>query len=163
MTKPTVSAAAHRRTAIVQLFNRVLIAGGLIAAVPTNVLAEARVEGQPDAVRIEASESSVDEVLSALGTAFNLRYRASTTLDRPISGVYQGTLQRVLARVLEGYDFIVKNASGSIEVVVLGEPKGAPAAPAATAGKPSTMSTQVPAASAAQLDLLRRSLEGLRR
>jgi hypothetical protein len=70
------------------------------------------VEGQVDALRIEASQSSVDEVLSALATALNLRYRAATKLDRPISGIYQGPLQRVLVRILEGYDFIVKNSSG---------------------------------------------------
>jgi hypothetical protein len=48
------------------------ILASLIAAVPASVLAEAKVEGNPDAVRVEARDATVDEVLSAIGTAFNL-------------------------------------------------------------------------------------------
>jgi hypothetical protein len=96
-----------------------LILASLIAAVPASVLAEAKVEGNPDAVRVEARDATVDEVLSAIGTAFNLHYRASTALDLPITGIYEGSLQRVISRVLEGYDFIVKSSPGNIEVVVI--------------------------------------------
>jgi hypothetical protein len=134
------------------------------------------------AIALSSSDSSVEEVLSALATAFNLRYRASTVLDRPLTGVYQGTLQRVLTRILGGYDFIIKNSSGSIEVVVRGVHNRASVAPAVTAANSSRATTtgpessrppsmpvqnsvppQAPPASEAQLELLPRSLQGLRR
>jgi hypothetical protein len=104
---------------MVDLATGTLILASLIAAVPASVLAEAKVEGNPDAVRVEARDATVDEVLSAMGTAFNLRYRTSTALDLPITGIYEGSLPRVISRVLEGYNFIVKDSPGNIEVVVI--------------------------------------------
>src|ERR1700730_10577994 len=102
---------------MVDLATGTLILALLIAAVPASVLAEAKVEGNPDAVRVEARDATVDEVLSAIRTAFNLHYRTSTALDLSITGIYEGSLQRVISRVLEGYDFIVKSSPGNIEVV----------------------------------------------
>jgi len=78
------------------------------------------VEGTAEALRVETSDSPIQEVLAALRDALNLEYRTSIQLDQTINGTYRGSLQRVLARVLDGYDFILKNSSEKVELVVLG-------------------------------------------
>lgn len=96
-----------------------LLAGALAIA-PVSVLAAARVSGDPQAVRIEAQNTSIGEILSALGHEFNVHYSSSANLEKQLSGTYQGSLQRVLTRVLQGYNFIVRTKDGRIEVTVLG-------------------------------------------
>ena len=88
--------------------------GAILAIGPTQVLAEAQVRGSPDAVRIETQNASIEEVLAALGGAFDLRYQSSANLAKQLSGTYEGSLQRVVARVLEGYDFVLKTDRKSV-------------------------------------------------
>ena len=82
----------------------VLLAGSLHAQF---VRADVRVTGPPEAIRLEAHDAPVQEVLAALNASFGLRYRGVAGLDRRISGTYQGPLPRVVRRLLDGYDFIV--------------------------------------------------------
>jgi hypothetical protein len=103
-----------------------------LAVAPTSLLAEAQVQGTPEAVRIDTQNSSIEEVLTALGNAFELRYRSSANLAKQLSGTYEGSLQRVVARVLEGYDFVLRNNKGKIEITVLGTRGAAPAAAVAS-------------------------------
>jgi hypothetical protein len=91
-----------------------------LAIIPTSALAAANVSGSPQAVRIEAQNSSIEEILAALGRAFNVHYRSSADLKTQITGTYEGSLRRVVTRILEGHDFIVKSSPGGIEVTVLG-------------------------------------------
>jgi hypothetical protein len=95
-------------------------AGALLLLLQGGAWAETKVEGTAEALRVETSESPIQEVLVALRDALKLEYRTSIQLDQPISGTYRGSLQRVLARVLDGYDFILKNSSEKVELVVLG-------------------------------------------
>ena len=92
--------------------------------------AETAITGAPDAVRLEAYSATVDELLAALGASYGLRYRSTAPLNRRVSGTYEGSLQRVVTRLLEGYDFFVKTSAGSIEVVVLGVAKPGEITPA---------------------------------
>jgi hypothetical protein len=85
--------------------------------------AEARVSGEPDAVLIEARDAAVDEVMVALSTTFGLQYRSPASLSRRVTGTYEGSLQRVVARLLDGYDFVMKTDSGNVEVWVYGSVK----------------------------------------
>jgi hypothetical protein len=85
-----------------------------------SVRGESRVTGQPDAVRVEARDTPVEEVLGALGQNFGLYYRSTAPLSRRVTGTYVGSLQRVVARLLDGYDFVMKTDAGSVEVVVYG-------------------------------------------
>jgi hypothetical protein len=141
------------------------VAAMLIAA-PAPVLAAAEVSGNPQAVRIEAQNTSVADILAALGRDFGVKYTSSTDLDRPITGTYEGPLQRVLARVLDGYNFVVKTRDGRIELTVLGRrndpatavaaatpaptaPKAAPVA-AATAAPPLKAESPAPAIKTAE-------------
>jgi hypothetical protein len=107
------------------------LVGGALATATTPALAEMRVRGSPEAVRIEARDSSVAEILSALSSTFNIHYQSSANLDKRLSGIYAGPLSRVLTRILDGYNFVVKTDNGSIAVTVFGPPNTG-AAPAAS-------------------------------
>jgi hypothetical protein len=85
------------------------------------VQADALISGQTNAVRIVANGESVTDILVALGRALNLETRTAAALDRTISGVYEGSLRRVIARLLNGYDFFIEQSQGRLRVVVLGQ------------------------------------------
>jgi len=104
----------------------------LLAVAPTAALATAEVSGSPQEVNIKAQNSSIEEILAALSREFNIQYHSSASLERQLTGTYQGSLQRVLMRVLEGYNFIVKASGGQIEVTVFGTQKTPGTAIAAT-------------------------------
>jgi hypothetical protein len=163
---------------------KVAFLAALVAADPTRAFAEVKVEGRLDAVRLETTGASVGEVLETLGATFGLRYRAAIGLDRTLTGVYQGPLERVLARVLDSYDFVTKSSPGGVEVVILAErggasrtaaaPGAALAMPSPTAPSPAAMvptpagpsgaqNSATPPSGEAQLEPLRRALEALRR
>jgi hypothetical protein len=94
----------------------------IVASVTASDLARAdvRVGGDVDAVRLEASAASVAEILAALADRFPLRYRASLSLDDAISVTYAGSLEQVLARTLNGFNYVLKRENGTIELVVIG-------------------------------------------
>jgi hypothetical protein len=91
-----------------------------LAVIPASAIAAAKVSGSARAVRVETQNASIEEVLTALRQKFAVRYRSSVDLKTPISGTYGGTLAHVVARILEGHNFIVKSSPAGIEVTVLG-------------------------------------------
>jgi hypothetical protein len=117
-----------------------------LSVAPTSLLAAAQIQGTPDAVRIETQNSSIEEVLAALGNAFDVRFRSSANLAKQLSGTYEGTLQRVVARVLEGYDFIIRKNNGKIEITVLGIRGAAPGTAVASSASSAPKATPAPAA-----------------
>jgi hypothetical protein len=118
------------------------------AIAPKSVLADTRVDGSLENVRIEASDTSVEEILAGLDNALNVHHRSSATLDNRLNGTFEGSLHSVMKRILEGYDFIVKTGNGEIEVTVLGRSAATPP----TAGSSSfRFSGQPTDASSAQL------------
>jgi hypothetical protein len=100
--------------------------GVALAAAPSAALADAQVRGSPAAVTVEATNTSVEEVLKALSGAFDVHYRSSVNLQTRLTGNYEGSLQRVMKRVLDGYSYFVKIGDGRIDVTVLDGPRGAP-------------------------------------
>jgi hypothetical protein len=90
--------------------------------------AEALVTGERNAVRIEARDAPVENVMAALGARFGLQYRSAIALDRRITGTYEGPLERVVSRLLEGNDFVIKTTADGLEATVyagkLGEAQG---------------------------------------
>jgi hypothetical protein len=58
-------------------------------------------------------------VLAALQAKFNLHYRTDDALDTRKTGIFDGSLQRVTARILDGYDFAMKVTPQGIDVLVL--------------------------------------------
>jgi hypothetical protein len=94
---------------------------GTPAPVPP-VLAEIQVSGSPDAITIEARDTSVENILAALSRAFDMDYRSSIDLDKRLSGTYVGPLSQVVTRILQGYNFVLKTDNGSFSVTVVGTP-----------------------------------------
>jgi hypothetical protein len=120
----------------------------LVMAIPlaalfhaSSVRAEIRISGEPAAVRIEARDAPIDEVMGALRESFRLNYRGPASLGRRVTGTYDGSLQGVVARLLDGYDFVIKTDSEGVEVWVYGSIK--PGEPA-LAPKPVTVAKPAP-------------------
>ena len=82
--------------------------------------AQVHIAGESGAVRVEVQDASVEDVLAALSESFGLRYRSTMPLQRRISGSHDGELARVIARVLDGYDFVLKVDSQGVDVTVYG-------------------------------------------
>lgn len=101
---------------------RLLIGAIMFAALvhAQPVRAEARISGEADAVRVEVQDASLDEVMGALAASFDLRYRSPESLTRRVTGTYEGPLQQVVARLLDGYNFVVRTGSEGVEAWVYG-------------------------------------------
>src|SRR5689334_1715809 len=98
---------------------RVILAGLLVTAQANCADAEARLTGTQTALTIEARDSSLREVLAALGEKFGLRLHNIAALDRRVDGTYAGSLQELLTRLLHGCDYVMRLDGVPIEVIVL--------------------------------------------
>ena len=67
-----------------------------------------------------AKGASVSKALAALSAQLNLTYTFEPGLDHPLEGDYSGTLQHVLKRILDGYDYVIEISDDGIELKVLG-------------------------------------------
>ncbi len=85
--------------------------------------AEVQVNGSPRAVHLEARDATLQEVLAALHDRFNLRYRSLDVLQAPTTGIFDGPLLRVAARLLDGYDYTMRVAPEGIDLLVLRQPQ----------------------------------------
>jgi hypothetical protein len=136
-------AYALRRSSVVAA----LVAG--LAAPSVTAMAAAQVSGSPQNVSVDAQNSSLKDILSALGKQFNVHYQSTANLDKQLSGTYEGSLRRVVARLLEGYNFIITTNQDMIEVTVLGTQglqTGGAASPiiGSTAAQPAQPSQETP-------------------
>jgi hypothetical protein len=89
-------------------------------ALPFAARAEVRVEGNPTAVRITADRDSIGGVLAALGASFNVQHRSAIALDMPANPTYAGSLDRVIANLLDRFNYVVKKSQDSTEIIILG-------------------------------------------
>jgi hypothetical protein len=97
-----------------------IVAVAIFAVVPMAGHAETRVTGNAQELNVESNDTVLEEVLATLGTSFNLHYRSTIDLNQSISGTYKGSLRQVVARLLAGYNFFLRDSSGAVEVVVVG-------------------------------------------
>ncbi len=91
----------------------------LLAICGNQASAEVLVEGQPEAVHIDAHDVPLREVLDALRAKFNFQYRSNDALDTRMTGTFNGPLPRVTARILDGYDFAASIAPQNVDVLIL--------------------------------------------
>lgn len=96
-----------------------IVSAALLAALGNAARAQVSVDGRPDSVHIEAHDATLREVFDALQTKFGLRYRTDDALETHKSGVFDGPLPRVTARMLDGYDFAMKVTPQGVDVLVL--------------------------------------------
>jgi hypothetical protein len=96
------------------------VIAALLRATLGPVSAETQVRGQPDDMYLQAENASIGEILASLSAEFKLTYKLASNLDRTVTGVYSGTLQQVLVRVLDSHDYFIRNLDDRVEIVVLG-------------------------------------------
>ncbi len=108
---PPLTAARYRAVAL---------ALALASALALPAHAEVHVEGNPAAVHITTSRDSVGDVLSALGVAFKVQHRSAIALDAAANPTYAGPIERVIANLLDGFNYIVRKSGGETEIIVLG-------------------------------------------
>lgn len=123
-----------------QVLIRSVVLATLLPAISTGARAEVRITGEPDAVKIEATDTSVEELLIELSNIYDVRYSSSADLSRSVSGAFDGPLQQAISRVLllQGYNFSIETTANIIAVNVYGRDplhgnKVASVTPAATA------------------------------
>ena len=136
------SLGARTKTALVC----VAIIGALLGTMLGPASAATELQGQPDDIQLRAENASTREVLDALSATFKLTYKLPPNIGRDVTGLYSGTLHQVLARILDGNNYIVKVSDNGVEVVVLGA-SGATAIAAsgqAIARSESTVASSVP-------------------
>ena len=78
------------------------------------------IRGTASEMQLQAQEASVREILDALARSFNLTYQLSSGVNRTVSGRYSGSLRQVLARILDGHSYIIRETPDGTEVLVLG-------------------------------------------
>jgi hypothetical protein len=86
-----------------------------------------RIKGDAQAIELEIHQATLAQVLTALDR-FNIHYRSPVPLNDVIDGTYAGPLNRVLSRLLAGYNYAIKQGDPNIEVIVVSR-YGQPAAP----------------------------------
>lgn len=87
----------------------------------TTAFAEVRIEGTPAALQVTTGQDAVADVLAALATNLGVRYRSSVPLDRAAHAAYTGSLREVVARLLDGYNYVLRRDGESTEIVVFGQ------------------------------------------
>jgi len=107
----------------------------LACGLATAASAEVHVEGNLTALRLTASGDALADVLSAFGALSPVTTRTSVPLNGEVSGAYSGSLSQVVSRLLDGYNYVIKQDAGLTEIIVFGRrgeaavaPRAAPAA-----------------------------------
>jgi hypothetical protein len=126
LIRSTLLASPIRGNSTTLTSRAAIMLGVALTAAPTAALADAQVRGSPEAVTIEARNTSVEEILKALSGTFDVHYRSSANLQMQVTGNYEGSLQRVMKRILDGYSYFVKSSDGRIDLTVLDAPRTAP-------------------------------------
>jgi hypothetical protein len=98
----------------------VLLLSLLGAASATVSHAEVNVTGTVAAVRIVASQDSVAKILFVVTQNLNVRYRTFVPLDQVVTGIYSGSLTKVISRLLNSYNYVIKHERETFEILVLG-------------------------------------------
>lgn len=104
---------------------------------PTVARCEVSVQGTAQAVRVDARQAPLPEVLSALGTSLGVRHKSLIAVDEVIiGGSYSGTLDDVLRRLLKDVNYVIRTQQDAVEILIVGRPgdppppvKAAPASP----------------------------------
>jgi hypothetical protein len=92
----------------------------LACCLATTASADVRVEGNLSALRVSASGDSLSDGLSAFGTLLPVKTRTAVPLNTEIKGACSGSLSQVVSRLLDGYNYVIKNDYGLTEIIVFG-------------------------------------------
>ena len=95
-------------------------ATALACGLGTPVSAEVYLEGNLNALRVTTGGDALSDVLTAFGAQWPVRYRSSVPLDVKIAGAYSGSLSQVVARLLDGYNYVIRRDRDLTEIIVFG-------------------------------------------
>jgi hypothetical protein len=95
-----------------------LLSAVFLQTLPVPADADVRVSGEAEALKIEASNASLEEVLAALGRSCGLQYRYPAGFSHSVSGTFAGSLRQVLSRLLQGTNFVVESSASGTKVVI---------------------------------------------
>lgn len=79
-----------------------------------------QVEGEIDALTVEARNAPLGEVLAELGAKLGLSIRTANTVDVVVSGTYKGPLRRVIGRILADRSWFARYSKEAVEIIVVG-------------------------------------------
>jgi hypothetical protein len=102
---------------------------GLLTCTSVAARAQINIDGPADAVRIDIVDAPLRDVLDALQAKFALHYRSKGALDATKTVKLDAPLRRVVARLLDGYDFVIAVTPGGIDVLILQQNAGGAVAP----------------------------------
>jgi hypothetical protein len=83
--------------------------------------AEVRLSGTPDRLVLQTSDATMAEILAALRSSFDVEVKLSGNTVRRFTGVYSGSVRRVLSRLLAGQDYVVRSTADGISIRLLGQ------------------------------------------
>ena len=104
------------RCAISSFAGRFAVSASLLLSALLPARAEILLQGDATAVRLEVTQATVGEILAALHERYNVHHRTALALDRPLTGTYSGSLSRVIARVLDGYDYVARFTADGVDI-----------------------------------------------
>ena len=81
--------------------------------------AQVRMEGSQEALHLDVTDARLADVLNALKGKFNIRFRSNDALEGRITGRFSGPLRRVVARLLEGYDYVIAISPDGLDALIL--------------------------------------------
>jgi len=81
--------------------------------------AQVRMEGSQEALHLDVTDARLADVLNALKGKFNIRFRSNDALEGRITGSFSGPLRRVVARLLEGYDYVIAISPDGLDALIL--------------------------------------------
>jgi hypothetical protein len=102
-----------------RLLTLTIFSGMLLASNVQAFCGELLIEGEANAVHVEARDVPLRQLLDAMQAKFNLRYRSDGALDSPVTGVFDGQVRRVAARLLEDYDFVMKMKLEGLDILIM--------------------------------------------
>jgi hypothetical protein len=79
-----------------------------------------RIQGDAAAVQLDVRQARITDVLSAL-SKFDIVFHSRIQLDEIRNGTYAGSLDYVVSRLLDGYDYVIKQDKAKLEVSIYGK------------------------------------------
>ena len=105
---------------------RALIVIFAIALSCMEAFADFVVQGSKERVIITAEHAELNDVINTMSDRFHIHFRSSVPLSLRVDGQVSGTLNYVVSRLLQSYDFVLSTATtGEVEeIIILGLKNG---------------------------------------
>lgn len=95
------------------------------------------VQSSREGVRVTAEQAELSDVIGAINDRFHIRFSSSVPLSRQIDGQVSGTLNHVISRLLQSYDFVLSTSrTGEVEAVIIFGLKSSQARPSPSISRP---------------------------